>query len=342
MMNQNCFNSCSPLTVDALEPKKSSCAAKCIQVNGPLIVGAGPSGLATAAVLKQYSVPYVIIERADCIASLWQHKTYDRLRLNVPRQYCELPGLPFPPDFPEYPTKNQFISYLVSYAKHFEIKPQLNESVNLAGYDETCGLWKVKTVSEINGSTSEYMCKWLIVATGENAEMIVPEFEGLQDFGGQVIHACEYKTGEYYTGENVLAVGCGNSGIDISLDLSQHNANPFMVVRSSVQGRNFPEEINIVPAIKKFTQGKVEFVNGQILEIDSVILATGYTSNVTSWLMESELFSREGCPKSPFPNGWKGEDGLYAVGFTGIGLFGASIDATNVAQDIAKIWKEQM
>ncbi|XP_060193753.1 probable indole-3-pyruvate monooxygenase YUCCA3 [Lycium barbarum] len=335
MMNQN-FYPCPLLTVRAPEPKKSF-AGRCIQA---IIVGAGPSGIATAACLKQQGVSFVIFERANCIASLWQNRTYDRLRLNVPRKFCELPYLSFPEHFPEYPTKYQFISYLESYAKHFEINPRFNESVNLAEYDETLSLWRVKTVSG-NGSITEYMCRWLVVATGENAEKIVPDFVGLQDFGGQVMHASDYKTGESYEGKNVLVVGCGNSGIDISLDLSHHNANPFMVVRSS-EGRVFSREINIVPAIKKFSQGKVEFVDEKVLEIDSVILATGYCSNVKSWLMESEFFSSEGYPKTQFPNGWKGEAGLYAVGFTRYGLYGASLDATNVAQDIAKNWKEEM
>lgn len=43
-------------------------------------------------------------------------------------------------------------------------------------------------------------------------------------------------------------------------------------------------KIKIVPAIIKFGQGKVELVDGRVLEIDSVILATGYRSNVPSWL----------------------------------------------------------
>ena len=43
-------------------------------------------------------------------------------------------------------------------------------------------------------------------------------------------------------------------------------------------------DIKIVPGIKRFTRGKVELVNGETLEIDSVILATGYRSNVPSWL----------------------------------------------------------
>lgn len=42
--------------------------------------------------------------------------------------------------------------------------------------------------------------------------------------------------------------------------------------------------IKVVPGIKKFSKTMVELVNGQELEIDSVILATGYRSNVLSWL----------------------------------------------------------
>lgn len=43
-------------------------------------------------------------------------------------------------------------------------------------------------------------------------------------------------------------------------------------------------EIKVVPGIKRFSHGRVELVDGQNLEIDSVILATGYRSNVPSWL----------------------------------------------------------
>lgn len=49
-------------------------------------------------------------------------------------------------------------------------------------------------------------------------------------------------------------------------------------------------EIKIVPGINKFLQGGVELVNGEVLEIDSVILATGYSSNVPSWLKVRMLY----------------------------------------------------
>lgn len=222
--------------VHNLEHEDHFFAGRCILVNGPVIVGAGPSGLAVAAGLKQQGVPYVILDRADCIASLWQNRTYDRLKLHLPKQFCQLPYYPFPETFPEYPTKYQFIEYLESYAKHFEIGPRFNESVISAKYDKTCSLWRIKT-GMLNGpgrGEIEYICRWLVVATGENAEKVVPEFEGLEEFGEDVMHACDYRSGDVYKGKRVLVVGCGNSGMEVSLDLCHHDAIPSMVVRSSV------------------------------------------------------------------------------------------------------------
>ncbi|KAI3411654.1 Flavin-containing monooxygenase [Psidium guajava] len=387
---------------------------RCVWVNGPVIVGAGPSGLATAACLRDQGVPFVVLERTECIASLWQERTYDRLKLHLPKQFCQLPRMPFPGDFPEYPTRGQFIEYLESYARRFEISPNFNECVQSARYDETSGLWRIRTVQARGASRSEieYICRWLVVATGENAERVVPEIDGLADFKGEVVHSCDYKSGEKFAGKRVLVVGSGNSGMELSLDLCDHKAKPSLVVRSSVHvlprevlgkstfelavllmkwlplwlvdkillilawlvlgdigkcGLKRPSmgpmelknekgktpvldvgtlqkirsgEIKVVPGIKRFSRGHVvELVNGDKLDIDSVILATGYKSNVPSWLQESEFFSKNGYPKPKFPNGWKGNAGLYAVGFTRKGLSGASSDAMRIAQDIGKIWK---
>ncbi|XP_022156882.1 probable indole-3-pyruvate monooxygenase YUCCA8 [Momordica charantia] len=385
---------------------------RCVWVNGPVIVGAGPSGLATAACLREQGVPFVVVERADCIASLWQKRTYDRLKLHLPKQFCQLPRLPFPEEFPEYPSKKQFIQYLESYAKKFEISPQFNECVQSARYDETSGLWRVKT--ESSSGEVEYICRWLVVATGENAECVMPEIEGLSEFAGEVLHVSDYKSGEKFKGKKVLVVGCGNSGMEVSLDLCNHEASPSMVVRSSVHvlprevlgkstfelavllmkwlplwlvdklmlilawfvlgniekyGLKRPSmgplelkntkgktpvldigtlskirsgDIKVVAGIKKFSEKQVEFINGEKLDIDSVVLATGYRSNVPFWLQERELFGKNGFPKAAFPHGWKGKSGLYAVGFTRRGLSGAASDAIKIAEDIGTVWRQEI
>ncbi|KAK4407293.1 putative indole-3-pyruvate monooxygenase YUCCA8 [Sesamum angolense] len=359
-----------------LLPDTDMFSRRCVWVNGPVVVGAGPSGLAVAAGLREQGVPFVVLERADCIASLWQKRTYDRLKLHLPKQFCQLPKFPFPDHYPEYPTKRQFIEYLESYARHFDINPQFNECVQSAKYDEVCRLWRVKTVSP-DGSEVEYICQWLVVATGENAERVVPEIDGLKEFGGEVIHACDYKSGENYKGKKVLVVGCGNSGMEVSLDLCNHDAKPAMVVRSSVHvlpreifGKStfelamfmlkwlplwLVDKIMLVLAwmilgniqkygLKRPSTGPLELKNtqGKTPVLDIVVLATGYRSNVPYWLQETEFFSKNGFPNAPFPNSWKGKAGLYAVGFTRRGLSGASADAMKISQDIAKVWKDDL
>jgi indole-3-pyruvate monooxygenase len=202
-------------------------------VPGPVIVGAGPSGLAVAACLKERGFPSMVIERSSCIASLWQLKTYDRLRLHLPKQFCELPLMGFPSEFPTYPTKQQFIHYLETYARKFEIRPRFNETVSHAEYDKVIGFWRVKTVGKKFEET-EYMCRWLVAATGENAEAVVPEIEGMGEFGGDIRHTSLYKSGEEFTSKKVLVVGCGNSGMEVCLDLCNHSAKPSLVVRDTV------------------------------------------------------------------------------------------------------------
>ncbi|KAJ3694582.1 hypothetical protein LUZ60_010062 [Juncus effusus] len=376
-----------------------------VKIDGPIIVGAGPSGLAVSACLKEEGVPSLILERSHCIASLWQLKTYDRLRLHLPKKFCELPLMPYPPGFPTYPTKQQFLAYLESYAKRFDIKPVFNQTVVSAEFEGS--LWRVCTEEG-----TEYLCKWLVVATGENAEPVVPEMEGMEGFKGPVVHTSAYRSGDSYCGKKVLVVGCGNSGMEVCLDLCNHGAMPSIVVKEAVHvlpremfgsstfgismcllkwlpmqtvdrfllimarlmlgdtaplGLERPHlgpmelksvsgktpvldvgtlsriksgDIKVFPAIRKFMEKGAEFIDGRKEEFDAVVLATGYRSNVPSWLKEREFFSeKDGLPRRPFPNGWKGDHGLYSVGFTKRGLLGASMDATRIAHDIHQSWQ---
>ncbi|KAG4197215.1 hypothetical protein ERO13_A05G009900v2 [Gossypium hirsutum] len=351
--------------------------SNCVLVHGPIIVGAGPSGLATSACLKQQSVPSLILEKSDCIASLWQHRTYDRLKLHLPKQFCELPLLGFPHNFPKYPTKHQFISYMETYASHFSIKPRFNQAVIKAEFDHVLGFWRVKT------QDFEYLSRWLIVATGENAEPVIPDIPGIDRFKGRVVHTSLYKSGSVFKNQRVLVIGCGNSGMEVCLDLCRFNVIPHMVVRNTVHvlpremfgfstfgiamalvkwPKTGPIElknvtgktpvldvgalsqiksgkIKVIEGVKEITRNGAKFVDGQEKEIDSIILATGYKSNVPTWLKGCEFFTKDGMPKSPFPNGWKAETGLYTVGFTRRGLLGTASDAVNIAKDIGEQWR---
>ncbi|RVW96739.1 putative indole-3-pyruvate monooxygenase YUCCA3 [Vitis vinifera] len=252
---------------------------------------------------------------SNCIASLWKNHTYDRLKLHLPKQFCQLPYFPFPDNFPEYPTKVQFIDYLESYAKHFEITPRFNESVQSA--------------------------KWLVVATGENAEKVVPEFEGLQDFGGV---SCMLVTTNWRELSRKACTGSGlwkfwhgglsgplqpqsnsiNGGSELGEKIwsekaingsfnAQEHSRKTPVLDIGALERIRSGEIRVVPESKDFLVAESSLLMAKILRWIVLFLATGYCSNVPSWLKDNDFFSEDGLPKTPFPNGWKGKAGFMQL-----------------------------
>jgi len=54
-------------------------------------------------------------------------------------------------------------------------------------------------------------------------------------------------------------------------------------------------------------------------------------------MQNCEFFSDDGMPKTPFPNGWKGGKGLYAVGFTRRGLLGTASDAIKLLKTLLMV-----
>jgi indole-3-pyruvate monooxygenase len=54
-------------------------------------------------------------------------------------------------------------------------------------------------------------------------------------------------------------------------------------------------EIKVVPGIHRFTHRGARLVDGQFVDADAVILATGYRSNVPSWLKVSRACRKIVC-----------------------------------------------
>ncbi|KAI0530783.1 hypothetical protein KFK09_000331 [Dendrobium nobile] len=203
-----------------------------------LIIGAGPSGLAVAACLTTKHIPVLILDRDDSTAPLWRYRTYDRLHLHLPKQYCQLPLLPYPPSSPTFLPCADFIRYLDDYVATFGLKKhlKLRRRVDSAKFDSAAARWRVSAANLESGKVEEYEARFLVVATGENDEPVLPVgITGLDRFKGDAVHSQQYRTGKAYDGLDVLVVGSGNSGMEIACDLAEGGARCAIVVRSQVR-----------------------------------------------------------------------------------------------------------
>ena len=123
-----------------------------------IVIGAGPAGLAVGACLKQENIPCVILEQNDRVASAWHHH-YDRLHLHTDKRNSELPFLPYPKDYPRYPSRAQLIEYLESYAQKFQLDIRFHQEAISARYEQD--QWEVQTQDGF------YHAKNLVIAAGE-------------------------------------------------------------------------------------------------------------------------------------------------------------------------------
>ncbi|KGN62223.2 hypothetical protein Csa_006346 [Cucumis sativus] len=201
-----------------------------------LIVGAGPSGLATSAYLNHLSIPNIVLEKEDCYASLWKKRAYDRLCLHLAKEFCSLPLMPHSSSTPTFMSRATFLKYLDEYVSKFNIKPRYSRNVERAWLeDEEDGemkKWRVEARHIETGEMEAYKAEFLVVASGENSVGHVPEVTGLDTFEGEIVHSSKYKSGKAFEGKDVLVVGCGNSGMEIALDLSNYGAHPSIIIRN--------------------------------------------------------------------------------------------------------------
>ncbi|TYG57589.1 hypothetical protein ES288_D08G155100v1 [Gossypium darwinii] len=367
-----------------------------------IIVGAGPSGLAMAACLNHHSIPYIILEREDCVASLWKKYAYDRLHLHLDKQFCVLPHMPFPDSYPRFVSRQQFVSYLDDYVSRFKISPLYRRTVESAGFDGETGKWIVKARNLGSGEVEELEGRFLVVASGETSNPFTPVIEGLNTFPGDVLHSTRFRNGKAFQNQKVLVVGSGNSGMEIAFDLANHGAQTSLVVRSPVHilsrdmiylglilvryirvnlvdslmvmlsklvygdlskyGINRPkegpffmkavygkypitdigtckkiksQEIQVLPSICSIRGNEVVFENGTTHPFDTIVFCTGFKRSTNVWLKGDDyLLNDDGISKLSFPNNWKGKNGLYCVGLSRRGLYGAASDALNIADDI--------
>jgi cation diffusion facilitator CzcD-associated flavoprotein CzcO len=205
-----------------------------------LVIGAGPAGLAVAAVLQRRGARVVLLERSSAVGAAWRAR-YDGLRLNTVRWFSHLPGLRIPAGSGRWLERDRFVQYLEEYAAHHRLS--VEPGVEVQRIDRAsagAGRWRLST----SGGPME--ADHVVVATGAFHVPVVPDWPGRGLFAGELCHAAAFRTASAYAGRSVLVAGAGASGLEIALLLSQAGAQPVYLSARRCQNL-FPRELRGVP-----------------------------------------------------------------------------------------------
>ncbi|KAI1357742.1 hypothetical protein F5Y08DRAFT_323485 [Xylaria arbuscula] len=200
------------------------------------ILGAGTSGLMTAARLKALGVDTIVADRNDRIGDNWLQR-YDSLKIHVPTSNCEMPYLHYPKELqtPHLLTKYEIAEHLIQYAKNFQLNVFLSVTVQSTIFDPSEKKWVV-VLKSADGSTKTITCKHFIQATGFGCgKPYVPPIPGKELYGGVVIHSSQYRNAEVLAKrgvKSVIVVGSANTAFDVIEDCHTEGLRTTMIARS--------------------------------------------------------------------------------------------------------------
>lgn len=198
------------------------------------IIGAGSSGLTAAKNLKDYAIPFDILEMNDDLGGNWKishpnSRVYANTFLISSKPMTAYVDYPMPKEYPHFPHHTQIFRYLQGYARYFGIHDLIQFHTRVERVEKAAAGWDV-TLQQ--GDTTETRCyRGIIIANGHNWDPKYPQIEG--DFSGETLHSAFYKTNDIFKDKRVLVIGAGNSGCDIAVDAVTTARHVYQSMRRS-------------------------------------------------------------------------------------------------------------
>src|SRR6478735_130305 len=191
------------------------------------VIGAGSGGIAAAKQLYLAGIPFDCFEQGSDIGGTWvldnsngQSACYETLEINTSCPRMAFSDFPMPADYPDYAAHHQVRDYFEAYVDHFGFRHTITFDTSVEEVTRNAdGSWRVRIVGPDGEETRVYGA--VLVANGHHWDARWPEPAYPGDFDGEQIHAHDYRSNTELAGRDVVVVGMGNSGLDISVEAAK-------------------------------------------------------------------------------------------------------------------------
>jgi thioredoxin reductase (NADPH) len=232
-----------------------------------IVIGAGPSGLATAIEAKRRRLAVLNIDKGCVVNSLFNYPT--NMTFFTTPELLEIGDIPFATLNNQKPSRSEALEYYRKVAAHYELQLRQYEVVErVSGKD---GKFTVVT-NDRTGSSKVYKTRKVVIAIGYYD---LPNYLGVpgEDLP-KVMHY--YKEPHPYYDTDVVVVGGKNSAAISALELYRHGARVTLVHRR--EGLHNHIKYWIRPDIEnRLKAGEIKaYFNTSLKEIlpDSIVLNT--------------------------------------------------------------------
>jgi cation diffusion facilitator CzcD-associated flavoprotein CzcO len=229
-----------------------------------LIVGAGISGIGAAYRLQE-SCPgktIAIVEGRGAIGGTWDLFRFPGIRSDSDMFTLCYPFRPW--------TGSQMIvdgtsirEYVEETAREYGIDRRIrfNRRVVSAAWSSSDARWSVSIERSDTGEVEQMTCGFLFTCTGyfRYDQGYVPEFPGIERFGGQTVHPQFWTDDVRHEGKRVVVIGSGATAVTVVPAIAEQAATVTMLQRSPSYVFSFPSGDPVVGLLGRVVPSRLAY-----------------------------------------------------------------------------------
>jgi len=213
-----------------------------------LIVGAGISGVGAAHHLSQQcpGKSYVVLEGLESFGGTWLMHTYPGIRSDSDLYTF---GYRFKPwTGPPIATAKEILSYMGEVIDENDLAGHIRygHKIASASWSNEENLWTLDGTRTDTDEAVRFTANFLWMCQGyyRHSQGYTPEWEGMQDFRGQIVHPQTWPEDLDYKGKNVIVIGSGATAATLVPAIAGESGHVTVLQRSPtyfIPGRNVNE-----------------------------------------------------------------------------------------------------
>ncbi len=221
-----------------------------------LIVGAGLSGIGAAHHLQEAfpSRNYAILEAREQLGGTWDLFRYPGIRSDSDMHTL---GYRFQPwtEAKAIADGASILQYVRSTAEQagIEEKIRYRHRVLRAEWSSELGCWALEAERSDSGELVRLSCNYLWICSGyyRYDEGFTPDFEGREDFKGEIVHPQHWPEQLDYVGKRVVVIGSGATAVTLVPAMAETAAQVTMLQRSPTYIASLPAEDPIANRLRR-------------------------------------------------------------------------------------------
>ena len=221
-----------------------------------LIVGAGLSGVGAAVHLHERcpGKRYVILEGRPSMGGTWDLFRYPGIRSDSDMHTL---GYRFKPwrEAKSIADGPSILRYVKETAAEYGVDRHVRYQhlATRASWSSEDAAWTVEALRQDTGEKVRFTCSFLSMCSGYYSyrQGYTPDFEGIEEFRGRIVHPQEWPEDLDYAGKRVVVIGSGATAMTLVPAMSKDAGHVVMLQRSPTYVVSRPDTDVIANALRK-------------------------------------------------------------------------------------------